>query len=141
RRHTRFSRDWSSDVCSSDLVAVGFEPTDGGYPSRAFEARSFGRSVTPPLTTLADCMPHPEIAWSQLRGRTSVFPEERFEHGRALGFEHTAAHFRTVCEAPIAHHVPQRPDGARLRFPRPEDHPRHPGEHQRARAHRAGLEG
>src|SRR5690606_39420986 len=22
RRHTRFSRDWSSDVCSSDLAAV-----------------------------------------------------------------------------------------------------------------------
>src|SRR5690606_39586668 len=22
RRHTRFSRDWSSDVCSSDLVAA-----------------------------------------------------------------------------------------------------------------------
>src|SRR5690606_40656066 len=22
RRHTRFSRDWSSDVCSSDLLAV-----------------------------------------------------------------------------------------------------------------------
>src|SRR5690606_41778575 len=22
-RHTRFSRDWSSDVCSSDLVQVG----------------------------------------------------------------------------------------------------------------------
>src|SRR5207302_7355029 len=27
RRHTRFSRDWSSDVCSSDLVA--------GYPCRS----------------------------------------------------------------------------------------------------------
>src|SRR5690606_39889138 len=25
RRHTRFSRDWSSDVCSSDLVRHGFE--------------------------------------------------------------------------------------------------------------------
>src|SRR5690606_27199216 len=25
RRHTRFSRDWSSDVCSSDLVRVGLE--------------------------------------------------------------------------------------------------------------------
>src|SRR5690606_40008291 len=25
RRHTRFSRDWSSDVCSSDLGAVGQE--------------------------------------------------------------------------------------------------------------------
>src|SRR5690606_40489080 len=23
RRHTRFSRDWSSDVCSSDLAATG----------------------------------------------------------------------------------------------------------------------
>src|SRR5690606_40579964 len=25
RRHTRFSRDWSSDVCSSDLVFFGIE--------------------------------------------------------------------------------------------------------------------
>src|SRR5690606_39922840 len=25
RRHTRFSRDWSSDVCSSDLIGVDFE--------------------------------------------------------------------------------------------------------------------
>src|SRR5690606_39772159 len=28
RRHTRFSRDWSSDVCSSDLVALGAEEQD-----------------------------------------------------------------------------------------------------------------
>src|SRR5690606_40881761 len=26
RRHTRFSRDWSSDVCSSDLIDVGDLP-------------------------------------------------------------------------------------------------------------------
>src|SRR5690606_39391005 len=26
RRHTRFSRDWSSDVCSSDLIALGAIP-------------------------------------------------------------------------------------------------------------------
>src|SRR5690606_39042326 len=26
RRHTRFSRDWSSDVCSSDLVKQGIIP-------------------------------------------------------------------------------------------------------------------
>src|SRR5690606_40646290 len=26
RRHTRFSRDWSSDVCSSDLRHLGDEP-------------------------------------------------------------------------------------------------------------------
>src|SRR5690606_40938762 len=24
RRHTRFSRDWSSDVCSSDLIILSF---------------------------------------------------------------------------------------------------------------------
>src|SRR5690606_20817619 len=28
RRHTRFSRDWSSDVCSSDLVASQLSNTD-----------------------------------------------------------------------------------------------------------------
>src|SRR2546429_1114521 len=26
RRHTRCSRDWSSDVCSSDLVVIAFDP-------------------------------------------------------------------------------------------------------------------
>src|SRR5690606_40148254 len=26
RRHTRFSRDWSSDVCSSDLMSAGDTP-------------------------------------------------------------------------------------------------------------------
>src|SRR2546422_6277991 len=30
RRHTRCSRDWSSDVCSSDLSSVAFSP-DGRY--------------------------------------------------------------------------------------------------------------
>src|SRR5690606_40821623 len=30
RRHTRFSRDWSSDVCSSDLVLVA----GAGVPDR-----------------------------------------------------------------------------------------------------------
>ena len=29
-------------------VAEGFEPSDGGYPSHAFEACSLGRSDTPP---------------------------------------------------------------------------------------------
>src|SRR5690606_39677739 len=27
RRHTSFSRDWSSDVCSSDLTALTYLPT------------------------------------------------------------------------------------------------------------------
>src|SRR5690606_40127710 len=29
RRHTRFSRDWSSDVCSSDLACRSGSPVDG----------------------------------------------------------------------------------------------------------------
>src|SRR5690606_40295187 len=44
RRHTRFSRDWSSDVCSSDLHLVargvpgadaGLQAADAGLPARA----------------------------------------------------------------------------------------------------------
>src|SRR5687768_17755328 len=39
RRHTRCSRDWSSDVCSSDLdgtdmtavITVGFDPAKGNF--------------------------------------------------------------------------------------------------------------
>src|SRR5690606_40056524 len=35
RRHTRFSRDWSSDVCSSDLHAAGLAaPMDPGPDRR-----------------------------------------------------------------------------------------------------------
>src|SRR5690606_18104592 len=30
RRHTRFSRDWSSDVCSSDLIIRGMYLLDSG---------------------------------------------------------------------------------------------------------------
>src|SRR5690606_40567818 len=37
RRHTRFSRDWSSDVCSSDLQLPRTEmtPRDGVYATSA----------------------------------------------------------------------------------------------------------
>src|SRR5690606_40943079 len=40
RRHTRFSRDWSSDVCSSDLIAPGGAGTGGdlGYLLGNFQA-------------------------------------------------------------------------------------------------------
>src|SRR5690606_40118129 len=36
RRHTRFSRDWSSDVCSSDLPV---EHLPAGEPEQAFAGR------------------------------------------------------------------------------------------------------
>src|SRR5690606_41117591 len=44
RRHTRFSRDWSSDVCSSDLLPVpsasGFTKSGKGIDTSAISASS-----------------------------------------------------------------------------------------------------
>src|SRR5437660_9208165 len=44
RRHTRWPRDWSSDVCSSDLIDS--RPTRGAprWPTSSEGARSFSRS-------------------------------------------------------------------------------------------------
>src|SRR5690606_39347170 len=39
RRHTRFSRDWSSDVCSSDLEALGVDPAED--PSAPLSPREY----------------------------------------------------------------------------------------------------
>src|SRR5207302_8273870 len=36
-RHTRFSRDWSSDVCSSDLIGINSNDSVK-YPDDSFEA-------------------------------------------------------------------------------------------------------
>src|SRR5690606_40207980 len=48
RRHTRFSRDWSSDVCSSDLTALSILTTtfhEGPARNRALSVFSvFGAS-------------------------------------------------------------------------------------------------
>src|SRR5690606_39316167 len=38
RRHTRFSRDWSSDVCSSDLIP----PLNGKLGLKYFKSKIFG---------------------------------------------------------------------------------------------------
>src|SRR5690606_41201943 len=37
RRHTRFSRDWSSDVCSSDLSAPQHRTATGGLVRREMD--------------------------------------------------------------------------------------------------------
>src|SRR5690606_39998314 len=46
RRHTRFSRDWSSDVCSSDLTLVRFDSAHGMAPAGVVEPAP--RIVFPP---------------------------------------------------------------------------------------------
>src|SRR5690606_40724412 len=51
RRHTRFSRDWSSDVCSSDLSAYAGIHQQGQFAS---EQLSIGGQADVLQTELAD---------------------------------------------------------------------------------------
>src|SRR2546422_7933937 len=46
RRHTRCSRDWSSDVCSSDLYTPEFAENESGVPAATIVevARAIGRA-------------------------------------------------------------------------------------------------
>src|SRR5690606_39991343 len=61
RRHTRFSRDWSSDVCSSDLNSVAlasmaeYQYRNGHYlDARAFSQRRLDAApATPEVLLLA----------------------------------------------------------------------------------------
>src|SRR5690606_41171615 len=53
RRHTRFSRDWSSDVCSSDLAAQAAVPAQ---PAPATGLR--GKADAAASATLAALLPH-----------------------------------------------------------------------------------
>src|SRR5690606_39501470 len=53
RRHTRFSRDWSSDVCSSDLAPAGVAHLrTAGRVLRRLEAEIGERIGAPGLTEL-----------------------------------------------------------------------------------------
>src|SRR5690606_40098927 len=57
RRHTRFSRDWSSDVCSSDLWqkrSMHATTSSAGRPVNA--AMAFGCMSTTPCRSLSDRM-------------------------------------------------------------------------------------
>ena len=101
-------------------VAEGFEPSDGGYPSHAFEACSLGRSDTPPCGTLPGDGPANPIAPSVHSGRCSgrktaqhahstnlsLPREERLQRRRALLRQHPAPHLGPVGEPAVAHHVP-----------------------------------
>src|SRR5690606_39975150 len=53
RRHTRFSRDWSSDVCSSDLFLVnaGAPPLSAWLPDAYPEASWSGMVFLSAFTT------------------------------------------------------------------------------------------
>src|SRR3712207_7568845 len=73
RRHTRYWRDWSSDVCSSDLIRRGGA---GGERSEASVAWEFGRPFDLDLRgTLRNALANPANAPGRRRdAATSIAP-------------------------------------------------------------------
>src|SRR6266540_7156945 len=67
--------------------------------------------------------------------------EEGSHQGGTLLGEHAADDLRAVVQPAVAHHVPQRADGAGLGVGRAVDEAVHPGQHEGAGAHGARLEG
>src|SRR5690606_40728672 len=59
RRHTRFSRDWSSDVCSSDLIAIssnGLGNAISQISGRSEEALTYFQRALDVETQLGDSL-------------------------------------------------------------------------------------
>src|SRR5690606_39769138 len=88
RRHTRFSRDWSSDVCSSDLAKIG--PTlvcsaitkDPKFSRALIDARHIDRLNIGPIPTV-------QLNWFQ--------PHE----GSIVDFLFRARAFQTTATEPV----------------------------------------
>src|SRR5690606_2858510 len=63
RRHTRFSRDWSSDVCSSDLAVTPLSPSERFSPSSFSVLRPTSASEAPASPSArAMASPRPPLA-------------------------------------------------------------------------------
>src|SRR5690606_15886958 len=60
RRHTRFSRDWSSDVCSSDLSSITdrMSTLSTGFPSRFFQPLRFHPGIHLVTELITYCESH-----------------------------------------------------------------------------------
>src|SRR5690606_39812380 len=88
RRHTRFSRDWSSDVCSSDLSSSTYRPLPGS-PGSATIGRSRDASIsitfTYPASGSENRPSHSDSARARSRSEERRVGEEG--GGRAAGDE------------------------------------------------------
>src|SRR5690606_40551577 len=82
RRHTRFSRDWSSDVCSSDLKTVDPPPEIAARIRREQAAVAAAREADDPRTDFTETFMRP------LQGRVSGrFGNQRRSEERRVGKE------------------------------------------------------
>src|SRR3712207_7880861 len=74
RRHTRYWRDWSSDVCSSDLRAwIEDEPAYVHPDNAELAEEAVSGELSPSLTTLLS--PFDPVVWD--RARAMERSEER----------------------------------------------------------------
>src|SRR5690606_39412827 len=78
RRHTRFSRDWSSDVCSSDLKPVAISPN-------------------PVVTTPVPVTRHPVNIFLHLHRRLRLFLWRRQGFGRLHHGRRVRRSTRVIC--------------------------------------------
>src|SRR5690606_39674091 len=87
RRHTRFSRDWSSDVCSSDLGEMGMDP---GAAFQYINKYTLGTGLTvgddrEVKTKISQAsLANPDITWEKQKTYNLGFESEFFNKiGRA----------------------------------------------------------
>src|SRR3712207_8103436 len=81
RRHTRYWRDWSSDVCSSDLAEAALGVTCG-HTARWCRPRCGDRTGRPPSVVIL----HPSVAFT-VRLRRGVPPTPGRSEERRVGKE------------------------------------------------------
>src|SRR5690606_39754855 len=63
RRHTRFSRDWSSDVCSSDLGTPKVFFHQGAKYKTKKQGRALAAKLHPDISDQAENGQHPDVEY------------------------------------------------------------------------------
>src|SRR5206468_9774224 len=87
RRHTRSDRDWSSDVCSSDLRAIQKQQGTAAWynPAKSYSRSEWGERVLPDTVYLGESNPYRPL-WDE-----PVLDMGKFREARtARSEEHTS---------------------------------------------------
>src|SRR6266508_6259813 len=112
RRHTRWPRDWSSDVCSSDLrPGEGADHRAHAEPmeARTEQVRAMRRAVEPPAHKLGGGALRPDAPGEVLAGERAPNAEARHPAGEVAVREDAGAHH---VRRPRPRRNPERPVGA-----------------------------